>query len=197
MWVPKNWCFWTLVLEKTLESPLDSKEIKQVNPKGNQSWIFIGRTDAEAEAPLFCLPNEKNWLNGKNPDVGKGRRRRGRQRMRCLDGINSMDMSLSKLREMTKDREAWYIAVYGAAESDMTGWLNNNNKSLQGSRLHYPLSCQLVPMILLILVGWGTVGVERVYSLSKNQALFIYQKKKAGAREKTSFTENFNSNSLW
>ena len=70
-WVPKNWCFWTNVLEKTLESPLDSKEIKPVNPKGNQSWIFIGRTDAEAETPIFQQADVKSWLNGKDPDAGK------------------------------------------------------------------------------------------------------------------------------
>ena len=70
-WVPKNWCFWTVVLEKTLESPLDCKEIKAVNPKGNQSWIFNGRTDAEAEAPILWPPDAKNWLIGKDPDAGK------------------------------------------------------------------------------------------------------------------------------
>ena len=74
-WVPKNWCFWTMVLEKTLESPLDCKEIKPVNPIGNQHWIFTGRNDAEAEAPILCPPDWKNWLIGKkkrtNPDAGK------------------------------------------------------------------------------------------------------------------------------
>ena len=70
-WEPKNWCFWTVVLEKTLESSLDFKEIKAVNPKGNQSWIFIGRTDVEAEAPVLWPPDEKNWLFRKDPDAGK------------------------------------------------------------------------------------------------------------------------------
>ena len=70
-WVPKNWCFWTVVLEKTLENPLDCKEIKPVNLKGNQSWIFIGRTDAEAETPMLWPPDVKNWLIGKDPDAGK------------------------------------------------------------------------------------------------------------------------------
>ena len=70
-WVPKNWCLWIVVLEKTLESPLDSKEIKPGNPKGNQPWMFIGRTDAEAEAPILWLPAVKSWLIGKDPDVGK------------------------------------------------------------------------------------------------------------------------------
>ena len=70
-WAPKNWCFRTVVLEKTLKSPLDSKEIKPVNPKGNQSWIFIGRTGAEVEIPIVWTPDEKNWLIGKDPDAGK------------------------------------------------------------------------------------------------------------------------------
>ena len=70
-WVPTNWCFWTVVLEKTLESPLDCKEIKPVHPKGNQPWIFIGRTDAEAETPILWPPDGKNWLIVKDPDAGK------------------------------------------------------------------------------------------------------------------------------
>ena len=72
--VPKNWCFRTVVLEKTLESPLDCKAIQPVHPKGNQSWIFTGRTDAEAEAPIFWPPDVKNWLTGKDPDAGKDSR---------------------------------------------------------------------------------------------------------------------------
>ena len=70
-WVPKNWCFWAVVLEKTLESPLDCKEIQPVHPKGNQSWVFIGRTDIEAETPVLWPADEKNWLTGKDPDAGK------------------------------------------------------------------------------------------------------------------------------
>ena len=73
-WVPKNWCFWTVVLEKMLESPLDSKKIQPAHPKGNQSWIFFGRTDAEAEAPIPWPPDVKKWLIGKDPDAGKDRR---------------------------------------------------------------------------------------------------------------------------
>ena len=73
-WAPKNWYFWTVVLEKTLESPLDRKKIQPVHPKGNQSWIFTGRTDAEAEAPIFWPPDVKNWLTGKDPDAGKDSR---------------------------------------------------------------------------------------------------------------------------
>ena len=74
-WVPKNWYFQTVVLEKTLESPLDCKETQPVNPQGNRSWIFIGRADAEAETPILCPPNWKNWLIGKDPDAGKDWRR--------------------------------------------------------------------------------------------------------------------------
>ena len=88
-WAPKNWCFWTVVLEKTPESPLDSKEIEPVNLKGNQLWIFIGRTDTEAETPVFCSPAANSWLLEKSPMLGRieVRRRRGHQRMRWLDGI--------------------------------------------------------------------------------------------------------------
>ena len=116
----KKWCFQIVVLKKTLESPLDSMEIKPVNPKGNQPWILIGRTNAEAEAPILWPPNATSRLTGRDPDAGKDWRQKEKMvtEDKMVDSItDSMDMNLNKFLDRVEDKEAWHGAVHGVAKS--------------------------------------------------------------------------------
>ena len=118
-WAPKNWCFWTVVLEKILESHLDCKEIQPVHSKADQSWVFFGRTDAKAETPILWPPHAKSWLIGKDSDAGRdwGQKEKGTTEDEMAGWHDSMDMSLSELQELVMDREAWHAAIHGFAKS--------------------------------------------------------------------------------
>ena len=125
-WAPKNWCFSTVMLEKTLESPLDCKEIKPVNLKGNQPWMFIGRTDVEAETPVLWLPDTESWLIWKDPDAGKdwGQEEKGMTEDEIVGWYHQLSgCEFGQTQETVKDREAWSAAVHGVAKS----WMRLSN----------------------------------------------------------------------
>ena len=127
-WVPKNWCFWIIVLEKTLESPLDYKEIQLVPPKGNQSWGFIGRTDVQAETPILWPPNEKSWLIGKDPDAGKdwGQEEKGMIEDEMAGWHHQLDGHGFGWTPGVGDGQWGLVCCgpWGCKESDTTEWLN-------------------------------------------------------------------------
>ena len=129
-WEPKKWCFWTVLLEKTLESPLDWKEIQPVHPKGDQSWVFIGRTDGEAETPILLPPDVKNWLLRKDPDAGKDWRweEKGTTEDEMVGWHHWLDGHEFKLAPGVGDGQGGLVCYspWGHKESDTTGWLNNN-----------------------------------------------------------------------
>ena len=131
-WVPNNWCLWTVLLEKTLESPLNYKEIKPVNPKGNQTWIFTGRTDAETEAPILWPPDVKNWLIGKDPDAGKDWRQgeRGTMEDEMVGWHHQLDGHEFEQARGVCDGEGSLVCCspWSHKESDTTEWLTELNK---------------------------------------------------------------------
>jgi len=155
-WVMKNWCFWTVVLKKTLESLLDCKEIQPVHSQWNQPWIFIGSTVAEDEAPKLWQLDAKSWLIAKDLDAGKdrGKNRKGRQRMRWLDSVSvSMDMNLSKpWANSGGQRSLAYCSPWGHKELNTTLWVNSSNSN-QNSSVQF-ISVQLLSCVQLFATPW-------------------------------------------
>ena len=144
-WAPKNWCFWIVVLEKTLESPLDCKEIQPVHPKGNQSWMFIGRTDAEAETPILWPPDVKNWFIGKDPDAGKDWRQeeKGTTEEEMVGWHHWLDAQEFEQALGVGNGQAG-LACYspwGCKELDMSEWLNWTEWLVRLSLFQVPIDC--------------------------------------------------------
>ena len=158
-WMPKNWCFWIVVLEKTLESPLDCKEIQPVHSGGDQPWDFFGRNDAKAETPVLWPPQAKSWLIGKDPDAGKywGQEEKGtteEEKGMTEDEMAGWhywleDVSLSELQEFVMDREAWRAVIHGVAKSQT--WLNDWTELNWYYCIYYIIYCWIKNTYLLDL----------------------------------------------
>ena len=151
-WAPKNWCFWTVLLEKTLKGPLDCKEIQPVHPKGNQSWIFLGRTDAEAETPILWPPDVKNWLTGKDPDAGKDWRQEEKgtaehEMVECHHWLNRHEFEQAPGVGDEQGSLAGY-SPWGHKDSDMTKWLNWTEQNRSWQSFFFPLKDQIINMAL-------------------------------------------------
>ena len=152
-WELKDWWFLMVVLEKILRSPLDRRKIKSVNPKGNKPWMCIGSTFAEAEAPILWLPDVKSWITGKDPKAGKYWRqeKKGTTEDEMVGWHHQLlDMSLSKLQELVKDREAWYAAVHGVTKSQtrLRDW-TELIVYWTGSKLEHILCPQVLLLVML------------------------------------------------
>ena len=172
-WAPKNWCFWTVVLKETLESPLDYKEIQPVQPKGDQSWVFIRRTDVEAETPILWPPDAKSWLIVKYPDAGKDwRREKGKTENEMVGWHRwSIVMSLSKLQELVMNQEAWHATVHGVTRSQtrLSNWTELKvlqlEKQSRNLNLSYLCIRNKIPSLKRkVQVGWQNSDKKREFS---------------------------------
>ena len=175
--VSKNWCFWTVVLEETLESPLDCKEIQPVHPKGDQSWVFIGRADVEAETPILWPPDVKNWLIWKDPDAGKDWRQeeKGKTEDEMVGGItDSMEMNLSKLWELVMGREAWRAVSHGVGHDWATElkWTVHKQRECPLASLTFLTSATLVTLFKLSYLPTGLISKYRLIDIEASTYKF-------------------------